>query len=460
MLKVKKLVAVNVHGYIPINLRFKPKLTFLTGSNGCGKTTALKLLSSILQPNFILLNKIQFDNIQLTCWVDEFSVDINLIKDIKSEIPNIKWEIIKKNRSKKNVNKEITPSDGEFRIYPKGNYGRHHSDEITSLKQNIKAEFLKSDFYNAINSFSSPLLLGIDRKIIGDFETSDKYRYNRRRLMNEWGDGPLDDSGFKNAQLSIMNYVSDKADKKKELIESFKSSIFKTLFKYLPYQEGSNIFSKLTESDIKGKLAITKTAINSLELGKEIIEEVEYYFDKLLEAQNNVNKTLNLKKDSKARRDSVNEYIVNRPHLERIESISKDAKKFQKEIDKLDRPLTEITEIANSFFNESNKLIRIGANGTINVDWSNKEISTRNLSSGEIQLIVIIIHLVFCENRKESTVFVIDEPELSLHISWQEKFVDALIKASPSTQFILATHSPAIISKLEYEKNCVYLKNV
>jgi predicted ATPase len=78
----------------------------------------------------------------------------------------------------------------------------------------------------------------------------------------------------------------------------------------------------------------------------------------------------------------------------------------------------------------------------------------------EIQLIVIITHLVFCEQNDEPTVFVIDEPELSLHISWQEKFVKAITEASPSTQFILATHSPAIISKLEYEKSCVYLKNV
>lgn len=272
MLRVKKIVAKNVHGYIPINLKFKPKLTFLTGSNGCGKTTALKLLSSILQPNFVLLNKIQFDNIKLTCWVDEFVVEINLEKSTNSNLPKIEWEIIKKHRSNKKDQSQIETLNGQFRIYPKGSYGRHNPDEVSSLRQNIKAEFLRSQFYSIISSFSSPLLLGIDRKIIGDFDKSDKYtRYNKRRLFNEW-DSPVEDTGFRNAQIAIMDYVSDKADVKKDLIENFKSNIFQTLFKYLPYEEGSSMFSTLSGSDIIKKMDITKNAIKSLELSNDIIE--------------------------------------------------------------------------------------------------------------------------------------------------------------------------------------------
>ena len=90
----------------------------------------------------------------------------------------------------------------------------------------------------------------------------------------------------------------------------------------------------------------------------------------------------------------------------------------------------------------------------------NTEKNTVSLSSGEMQLVVIIIHLVFGEHQNQQSIFVIDEPELSLHISWQEKFVDAILEASPGTQFILATHSPAIVSKLEFEDKCVALKNL
>lgn len=58
------------------------------------------------------------------------------------------------------------------------------------------------------------------------------------------------------------------------------------------------------------------------------------------------------------------------------------------------------------------------------------------------------------EQSKLSRVYVVDEPEVSLHITWQEQFVDALLKASPDTQFILATHSPSIIAKTERRNWC------
>lgn len=147
--------------------------------------------------------------------------------------------------------------------------------------------------------------------------------------------------------------------------------------------------------------------------------------------------------------------VANRPHLKRIEEVSRYAEKYQDEIESLDYPLNEITKIANQFFKESNKTVRIGANGIIQVFLNSNQLETNNLSSGEIQLIVIIIHLVFCEYEKDQSIFVIDEPELSLHLSWQEKFVNAIREASPGTQFILATHSPAIISSLELEEKCV-----
>ena len=76
------------------------------------------------------------------------------------------------------------------------------------------------------------------------------------------------------------------------------------------------------------------------------------------------------------------------------------------------------------------------------------------LDSGEKQIIIMIAHLIFEEDQKPSGVFIIDEPELSLHIAWQEIFIDAITEASPKTQFILATHSPSIISKVSREKFC------
>lgn len=86
------------------------------------------------------------------------------------------------------------------------------------------------------------------------------------------------------------------------------------------------------------------------------------------------------------------------------------------------------------------------------INWH--DASVYELSSGEKQIIIMIAHLIFEEDQKSSGIFIIDEPEVSLHIAWQDIFVKAIMEASPKTQFILATHSPAIIARVDNEKYC------
>jgi predicted ATP-binding protein involved in virulence len=246
------------------------------------------------------------------------------------------------------------------------------------------------------------------------------------------------------------------ADMKKDLSEKFKLNIFKSLFEYVEYDEKKAIFSHIKNIDLEKKKLTVMSSIQKLELGNDVSEAVEHYYNQIGKIQPLIFKN----NQDKRNLNLLNEWAINRSHLHRIEAISRYAVKFQKDIDKFDRPLNEIARIANMFFLESNKSLRINPSGYIQVFWSDKNITTRNLSSGEIQIIVLLTHLVFCEHRKESSVFVIDEPELSLHLSWQEKFADAILEASPSTQFILATHSPAIISKFEYEQKAIYIKSI
>jgi len=68
--------------------------------------------------------------------------------------------------------------------------------------------------------------------------------------------------------------------------------------------------------------------------------------------------------------------------------------------------------------------------------------SVELLSSGEKQILVLLTHLSFDSGK----VFILDEPELSLHPKWQDEFLAAVDKLmSPGTQLVIATHSPAIV---------------
>lgn len=74
-----------------------------------------------------------------------------------------------------------------------------------------------------------------------------------------------------------------------------------------------------------------------------------------------------------------------------------------------------------------------------------KSIPVTALSSGEQHELVLLYDLLF--KVKPNTLVLIDEPELSLHISWQKAFMDDLLEIIRIAHFdvVVATHSPYIV---------------
>lgn len=69
------------------------------------------------------------------------------------------------------------------------------------------------------------------------------------------------------------------------------------------------------------------------------------------------------------------------------------------------------------------------------------------LSSGEQHELVLAYELIF--RAKTQSLILIDEPELSLHVTWQHKFLDDMERISKlsNLDFLIATHSPSIVNK-------------
>ncbi|KAB1158561.1 ATP-binding protein [Tenacibaculum aiptasiae] len=75
--------------------------------------------------------------------------------------------------------------------------------------------------------------------------------------------------------------------------------------------------------------------------------------------------------------------------------------------------------------------------------------SMKNASSGEQSIIIGILGIA--SKIKDNSLICIDEPELCLHPQWQERYIQILTKTFSTYRnchFIIATHSPQIISKL------------
>ncbi|OAE08265.1 hypothetical protein A6A26_11890 [Pantoea sp. OXWO6B1] len=119
------------------------------------------------------------------------------------------------------------------------------------------------------------------------------------------------------------------------------------------------------------------------------------------------------------------------------------------------KPIKDFSDSINSFLISSGKYLNIDDLGNINVYRGKKEIKLETLSSGEKQLLMLLSHSNF--GVKNGGSFIIDEPELSLHLSWQESLIKNIVKGNDNVQYIFATHSPEIVGDL-YD-NCIYLKS-
>lgn len=102
-------------------------------------------------------------------------------------------------------------------------------------------------------------------------------------------------------------------------------------------------------------------------------------------------------------------------------------------------------EIINSHFTFK----EVSANSDAGIfisDESGKPVPLDSLSSGEKHELVLLYDLLF--KVSDEALILIDEPELSLHVAWQKRFISDLEKIQQlrPIRIVMATHSPQIIN--------------
>ena len=129
----------------------------------------------------------------------------------------------------------------------------------------------------------------------------------------------------------------------------------------------------------------------------------------------------------------------------RMEQYVKKGNLVDKEyVDSLYAQKNLFVKIVNEMFEESNKHIDID-NSRLEfvLNDEKKHISMYELSSGEKQLLYILM-TVLMEERQEYVLFM-DEPEISLHVDWQENLIEKIFLLNPNCQIMIATHAPSLL---------------
>lgn len=121
-------------------------------------------------------------------------------------------------------------------------------------------------------------------------------------------------------------------------------------------------------------------------------------------------------------------------------------RQLEKDVYPLENKLKNFIKACNHFF--ENKQFIYDSN-MINLDLklngSDQIIQPSELSSGELHIVTIFAKIFLLTSEDTRLIIIIDEPELSLSIDWQKKFVQTVLESNKIFSLVLSTHSPFIV---------------
>ncbi|WP_298327445.1 AAA family ATPase [Asticcacaulis sp.] len=455
-MQINRFRAEGVHGYLNFDITINPDLTFLHGINGQGKTTAIRGMVALMNFDISWLARTRFNILSINLR-DENRGSI-FIQSIR-HVDTLKFSVKFNKDTTISVDVILPPID----YLQRDQFAGKIDDDFIMRNARINPPEGHIHIMKYIKSIKKPLFLGLDRTTLTPpVEENRMGLVDRRREINSRTH--LDSSLVDAEEIAREAYAEYQRERDVAAVK-IKEQIPLILFQ--PADLSSFHGSAFTSSkiEIRKKIASYKQLRQQIASSyamiardkKEIEKVISKYFDALIMEKE---KTLGIDFHSRSFTDTEMNAMVESSRLEAalpfIQKIGKLLEDFQRDQEKNYSRFSEYLSIVNDFIKDSGKKFEFSSSGRLSVRLPNESVGdVRSLSSGERQIFVLITHLAFRNIRGERDILIIDEPELSLHLAWQMQFVDAIQRVSPSTQIILATHSPSII--MDREDKCVAL---
>ena len=443
-MKIERFIGRALNGYLNFDIRFFDQLTFVTGINGSGKTSILNSIAALLLPRLDYLAGEYFEEITIEIAHNDQSVGLSA----------------KKTDSATELSCTLFPSS-QFKVagfdYPDSIPPHRVSEHEEEYYRELLARNAENPILGYIDSLPTPMYLGLDRRslTIG----RDRIRYGNRFVARTRKGRNIFGRSLEIGLREARHFARERiqVDRRRELLldAQFRETLVLALIDFPPISFSSEL-KKPSREELR-KFEETKSNLRRLpDLLNVDRKTISSKIDPVLSFLEQTLKQIRKKKDPAVEGElALFEWTFNKTNIDKLSTLSELVAKYNFDVAKIRRHTNDYLETINVFMRDSGKKIIFNSNGDLRftLDEEEEERHINTLSSGEIQLVVILTHLYFNPEIERANVFIIDEPELSLHVQWQEKFVDGLMEASKETQLILATHSPTII--LNKTKNCV-----
>ncbi|MBZ2154955.1 AAA family ATPase [Streptococcus australis] len=467
---LKKVTIKNLFDKEDINIDFSKRSVIITGDNGNGKTTILNIIYNVLVGNYPTLIKMKFDKINI-----KFQSEFEFMNEINIELKKndiLKQLIIRYKIKNKNLKIEISSNlynniiVNSIKRSNKILYQEDRNDNLFYFLEDkstiieLLAAINENEFKPNITEINKSLLyfptyrridLDIESYFSNLYDTSMMKYFKRDGLRKFTSFGDIDRRVIGISNTDIEDILREYSRTLNEISSNNLDILLRDFAKnsILGMKEDALKF-KSPELLMQTKILEQLTSINdslNLEISNKQLVEISEQFEEKLKFFNKIKK--NKPKDHEEM-DKVLDLFMSLPMMQVFQKLQESYLSFNE---------TMASELENYKYIQENLLDFSGNKLKLNKTELNEFYFFKegagidkfnDFSTGEKQLITFLVYSAIELPKNTPSLIIIDEPELSLHVKWQNKLLKNLLKKS-NIKILSATHSPYILNKLEVD---------
>lgn len=432
---LKNICITGLHGRKNINATIQDNTLILVGENGSGKTTFLRILFYFLSGHWLSLVQFKFTTITATIGDIQYKIhhedivkafkesDKRLLSDMPPVIRRRILQLIE-NGEIESATSEISrinrrypfPADNLFQqldIFDERAKGtrKELQETIKKIRNAINAQILYLPTYRRIERELGSIFEGIDQDDLRRIKRLDSRNDDKTSFVE------LVEFGMKDVQAAISKTLG-------QLKEFARENLTNLTLRYLGdvvNREYQNVGIKI--EDVSDETV--RSVLNRIDDSILTKEHKNHIFDLINSAR-------------MASEPSEHEKIIYHYFLKLLQ--------FQVSLESKESAISDFCSVCSKYISDK-RFIYDSASFTFKIisnDNPNgeKEVDPGDLSSGEKQIVSLFSHLYLSGNNK--FFLLIDEPELSLSVPWQRRFLTDIVGGEFCTGLVAVTHSPYI----------------
>lgn len=409
MYKIESVTINNFWHRFSASSNFNEDVNIIIGKNGTGKTTFMNILHSVLSVDIdgIIRNDFQNIEIKLKNNSSTKTIKVEVVNEYDNRLIFVRYQISRRKYEIRYFSREEMQ------------YGFIYKRKLQEDLDQVKRELSK------IVSLAS---LSVYRLRNGEnFE-----------IRDEEGIRAISPVDFRLEQLmqQLTTYQLELSQVARDIALELQKEV---LVSILYSKEDSTERSYALDFDKeKEKSNLTSAYMQLNVLDSKVRRKISFHVDTIDDAIQAIkNKDNNPQSNIDGKVD-----FRSLEALRKTQKIIKMSLVSEKRISEVYEPINLFIKILKEFIFD--KKFEFNG-GVLMINTGYGKLDYQSLSSGEKQLLILFIETLL--QRSKPTVFLTDEPELSLHISWQRMIIPAIKRLNPNAQIIAATHSPEVASK-------------